>query len=184
MIRITFDMRPFAAGARRFASALPSQLAQGLNKSARLARTAFIKTAAVELGVKRGSVTAGAAADFKRASPGHLVATYTPSTKTGRFGDLGIKFSASRKAGLTAATHVLTKGSKLFKRGFVYKGRAVSRTGKGRYKFKSLKATTPARLMEQGDNPAAETWETTALASLAVTIPDAIEKAAQKAGFQ
>lgn len=183
MIRIKFDTSAFVAATRVFAKALPSQFAQSINTSARAARTAFLAEARAEIGAKRGAVTKGVGAELVRASPATLTAIFKPSTKSGRFRDVGITFTAKKATGLTAATHVVTKGSKTFKRGFIFKGKAVSRIGTGRYNFKSLRMTTAAAIMSQEDEPARQTWERVAVTTLEATLPDAVNKAAAKAGF-
>ncbi|TBW35069.1 hypothetical protein EYW49_16600 [Siculibacillus lacustris] len=181
MITVKLDVSGLTAGLKRLSTDLRSQLAGAVTSAARAGRTDFYRQAQSELHLRARDIRASQSIDFIRASPATLKSTFTPSTKSSNMADTGISWT--RPGGLTALTHVVTKGSKTFSRGFIIKGKAVHRTGSARNAIKSLRTTKPSTLMSQEDAPARIAWETTTTERLNQALPVAVERAIAKAGF-
>lgn len=195
MIRMKVDA---SYGVRCFTTlrnSVPAQLRNGLDRTARAARTAFHKLLPKELNFasgKRGMTvsTGGAETELSLAAAGALRTVFTPSRKSFNLSVVaGAK--ATRGEGVTAHTHTLSGKDVHSPHGFAIRGskgvRLVHRvkwgTGTHREGYKALKTTSPAGIMAQEGNPVRRAWEDTALARLSTEMPTAINEAVRRAGF-
>lgn len=181
MITFRLDVRDFTRACRTMGAALPSQLANGLNTTARAARTAFNKAAAAEIGARQKWSTDYVGTELKRASPADLRAEFRPSRSSANMSRVKIK--DQKPHGLTVATHIVTKGSKHFQHGFILGKTGMAMNRPSPSAMKPLKLTTAARLMKQEDSPARAIWFRVAEERLAPAMDEAVRRAAAKAGF-
>lgn len=196
MITVKLDAKDFIRGLEKITKSLPSDLAAGLNKTGRTARTGFLKEASKEIGVSTRKL--GARYDHTLAQPSRLQFLYRPMKQSaGPLIEAGIRVNWSRPStSLTASTH----GGKTFGAGShksdgfvsVVKGKRIAMLrnifGKGSHGkgYHAIKVTTPAHLLAdpKGKNPQFKrSWEKRVMLDLPRDATEALNRAITKAGF-